>query len=96
MVKDARKKTRTGRIRSINQPEVITIQQYHDSIPSSIVYRDQKINITSVLDVWEITDEWWRRNYINRRYYQVTAEIGTRIIIFQDMVSGEWYKQNSY
>ncbi|MGA2108896.1 MAG: hypothetical protein ABSH25_14775 [Syntrophorhabdales bacterium] len=39
-------------------------------------------------------DEEWRRKPISRLYYDVEFMTGSRFTIFQDLVTGQWYRQN--
>ena len=64
-------------------------------MPSTVVLRRRKVRVTSVQDMWEIVDEWWRVNPISRRYYRATTEGDKNITIFHDLVSGAWYKQQA-
>jgi hypothetical protein len=50
--------------------------------------------IESVLESWRIEDEWWR-HLISRRYFEVTLEGGGRVVLFQDLGSGEWFVQTA-
>ena len=93
MVKTPRKKTSPGRIRPLNRPEMVQVEEDDDHGPSSIVSRSQEARVTSIVDVWEIVDEWWRASPIARRYYKVTVEGDTTITIFRDLDSGAWYRQ---
>jgi hypothetical protein len=48
--------------------------------------------VETVLEMWRIDDEWWRR-LISRRYFAVILEGGTRAVLFEDLVTGEWFMQ---
>lgn len=52
------------------------------------------VNVAHVIDMWEIEDEWWRKQPVRRRYWHVTLETGQDLTIFQDLQSGEWYQQD--
>jgi hypothetical protein len=39
-----------------------------------------------------VDDEWWRAPIV-RRYYEVLVAGGGRMILFEDLVTGEWYGQ---
>ena len=93
MVKNSRKKTGLGRIRPLNRPAVVQVEEDDDLRPSVIALRGRETRVASIEDVWEIVDEWWRANPIARRYYQVTVEGGATVTAFRDLVSGVWYQQ---
>ncbi len=48
--------------------------------------------IESVLECWRIDDEWWRQP-ISRQCYEVVLETGGRVVLFEDLVTGEWWMQ---
>jgi len=45
-----------------------------------------------VLEVWRIDDEWWRRP-IARRYFEALLQGGRRVVLFEDLATGEWFEQ---
>ncbi len=49
--------------------------------------------VTSINDLWQVDDEWWREHPISRRYYQVTTQDERRLTIFRDQLNGSWYWQ---
>ena len=93
MVKNPRKKTGLSRIRPLNQPVGIEVEEGENQGPAAIVSRGRRMGVTSVGDVWEIIDEWWRADSVARRYYRVTVETGATITVFRDLFSGAWYEQ---
>jgi hypothetical protein len=48
--------------------------------------------VENILDVWRIDDEWWRLP-ISRLYYDVMLEGGGRVVLFKDLVTGDWFAQ---
>ncbi len=48
--------------------------------------------IETILESWRIDDEWWRQ-LISRRYFSVVLEGGGRVVLFEDLVAGEWFIQ---
>jgi len=49
--------------------------------------------VTSINDIWQVDDEWWRERPISRRYYQITTQSDSRLTVFQDDLNGNWYWQ---
>ncbi len=50
--------------------------------------------IVSVIDDrWRIDDEWWRSEPLSRLYYAVLLTSGQRLVIYKDLITGQWYKQ---
>jgi hypothetical protein len=50
------------------------------------------IAIETILESWRIDDEWWRQS-ITRCYHEVLLEGGKRVVLFEDVATGEWFAQ---
>ena len=50
--------------------------------------------VETILESWRIDDEWWRQ-LISRRYFAVILEGGARVVLFEDLVTHEWYMQTA-
>lgn len=48
--------------------------------------------VEEVVEEWRIDDEWWRTP-IHRRYVEVVLEGGAHVVLFEDVMTGEWYLQ---
>jgi len=48
--------------------------------------------VEAILESWRIDDEWWRRT-IARNYMEVMLEGGKRMVLFQDLRTGQWFAQ---
>ncbi len=48
--------------------------------------------VEGILEIWRIDDEWWRAP-ISRRYYELMLDGGKRVMLFEDLVTGEWWMQ---
>ena len=94
--------------RSLNLPVPIEVVENNAGRPTSIILPPARLGarpsqktqssvrsltITSINDLWQVDDEWWREHPISRRYYQVTTQDERRLTIFQDQLNGSWYWQ---
>jgi hypothetical protein len=61
--------------------------------PKAVKFRKRLLQVKEVLNMWRIEDEWWRTP-ISRLYYLVEFTSGSRFSVFQDLVTGQWYRQN--
>ena len=93
MVANPRKKTSPSRIRPLNRPAPVQVREDEREMPTAVVLRHAEVTVTSVLDVWEIVDEWWRATPVSRRYYRAALDGGNSVTLFRDLVSGAWYEQ---
>lgn len=48
--------------------------------------------VETILESWRIDDEWWRK-LISRKYFAVILEGGARVVLFEDLVTHEWFIQ---
>ena len=102
MVTPARAPLRTDRLRAVNAPRLVTVELNADSVPSKVWrsrdngggQEEDAAVVETVLEVWRIDDEWWRK-LISRRYFAVILEGGTRVILFEDLVTHEWFIQTA-
>ena len=93
MVKNTRKKKSINPIFPLNQPIPINVYESETLSPISITLNQHTLNVSSLEETWEIIDEWWKPNPIERRYHRVILENGSRITVFLDLINGLWFKQ---
>ncbi|HXH23121.1 MAG TPA: hypothetical protein VNN10_13940 [Dehalococcoidia bacterium] len=48
--------------------------------------------VTLLRRPWRIDQHWWR-DAVSRMYFRVAPEGGPPITIYQDLITGEWYRQ---
>jgi hypothetical protein len=93
MVAPARAPVRTDRLRAVNEPQPVTVE--FDASGGMTVGRPdgQSVGkVEAVLESWRIDDEWWR-HLIARAYLAVILEGGKRLVLFQDLITGQWFVQ---
>ena len=88
MVAPARAPLRTDRLRAVNAPKPVTLEL--DTSGDLSVSNGGKIE--AILETWRIDDEWWRQP-IARAYMEVMLKGGKRLVLFQDLSTGEWFSQ---
>ena len=88
MVAPARAPLRTDRLRAVNAPQQAAVECDAEHRPLSV----GGITIEAVLESWRIDDEWWRQP-IGRCYHAVLLDGGKRVVLFEDIVTGEWFAQ---
>jgi len=88
MVAPARAPLRIDRLRAVNAPKPVVLE-----LDASGVLSVSKVGkIEAILETWRIDDEWWRQP-IARAYMEVMLEGGKRLVLFQDLITGEWFSQ---
>ena len=49
--------------------------------------------VESVGEIWRVDDEWWRQP-VSRRYVEVMMKGGKHMVLYEDLVTGEWFAQS--
>jgi hypothetical protein len=49
--------------------------------------------VESVRESWLVEDRWWTPAPVRRRYWEVVTTDGRDLVVFRDLVEGEWYRQ---
>ena len=93
MVTSSRTPLRTDRLRAVNEPQPVTMD-LNESGLMTVGRPDGRTvgKVEAILESWRIDDEWWRRT-IARNYMEVMLEGGKRMVLFQDLRTGQWFAQ---
>ena len=57
--------------------------------PQSVDSRE----VEAVRESWLVEDRWWTPTPVRRRYWEVVTTDGRDLVVFRDLVEGEWYRQ---
>jgi hypothetical protein len=91
MVPPPRTPLRADRLRALNAPRRVVVELDAKGKPVALE-GGLRSRIVEILEVWHITDEWWRTP-ICRRYVDVLLEGGRHTVLFEDITTGEWFEQ---
>ena len=74
---------------------VIAVQ--HDAwlVPQAFTWQGQTHRVQQLSKRWRIDQGWWEQR-IWREYFKVTTQTGLLVIIYRDLLTGEWYLQRLY
>ena len=81
-------RNRADRLRALNLPQRVTVELNVEGQPRAASDRA----VEDILEIWRIDDEWWRAP-ISRRYYELVLGGGKRVVLFEDLLTGEWWMQ---
>ena len=95
MVKDTRKTSGPGDIRSLNEPIALPAKAGDDGLPVALKLRGRWLSVESVPNRWRIEDEWWRDQPVSRNYFVCVVDGGIGVTVFQDLISEQWYLQRT-
>jgi len=76
------------RLRALNVPRRVEVEL--DAVGSPVTV--DLATVETVQETWRIDDEWWRMPIV-RRYVEVILEGGGRVVLFEDLITGEWFAQ---
>jgi len=88
MVAPARAPLRADRLRAVNTPHPVVVECDGQHRPLAV----GGVRIEAILESWRIDDEWWRQP-ISRCYHAVLLEGGKRVVLLEDIVTGDWFAQ---
>jgi len=102
MVAPARAPLRTDRLRTLNEPQLVAVELDTGGVPKAVKKQLRRSGgqeataavVETILEMWRIDDEWWRQ-LISRRYFAVILEGGSRVVLFEDLVTHEWFMQTA-
>jgi hypothetical protein len=79
----------------MERPVSVTLPPARSSRPAQAgrTATPASLKVTSINDLWQVDDEWWRERPISRRYYQITTQDDRRLTIFRDQLNAQWYWQ---
>lgn len=93
MVENTGKTLRADTYKPVNKPETLKVEE--DALGFPVAVRGkQRQAVTTIEDRWRIDDEWWRTGPISRLYYNVLLASGQRLVLYKDLNTGGWYRQD--
>ena len=94
MVEDSRAPARPHRLRPLNLPVPAAVAAGDGGTPEAVTIDGVSRAVVAVRERWRVDDEWWRRP-ISREYVEVVLDDGRRLVLFRDLLTGEWYSQRA-
>ncbi|OLC77433.1 MAG: hypothetical protein AUH78_04510 [Gemmatimonadetes bacterium 13_1_40CM_4_69_8] len=83
----------TDRLRALNVPLRVEVELDEQRMPVVVKRKTENgKRVESLGEIWRVDDEWWRQP-ISRRCVEVIFEGGGRIVLFEDLATGEWWMQ---
>ena len=83
----------TDRLRALNVPQRVQVELDEQRRPRVVMREPGNVKrVESLGENWRMDDEWWRQPIV-RRYVEVVLEGGGRVVLFEDLMTGEWFAQ---
>lgn len=93
MVKDPGETLRANvAYKPLNTPDRLRVEENAKGRPT-VIRGKRRMHIESIDDCWRLDDEWWRLQPVSRLYYAIRLTNGQGMVIFKDLISGNWYRQ---
>jgi len=73
-------------------PVPIKIEENAAGQPTAVKDK-RRMPVMTIEDHWRIDDEWWRDEPVSRVYYNVLLTSGRRMVLYKDIIKGDWYEQ---
>jgi hypothetical protein len=93
VVPDTGKTLRAETGRPVNAPEPVRVEEDAAGFPVAVGAKRRRQAVAAVEDRWRLDDEWWRREPVTRLYYSVRLASGHRLVLYKDLITGDWYEQ---
>ncbi|MCI0398546.1 MAG: hypothetical protein L0332_11895 [Chloroflexi bacterium] len=75
------------------QPIAIVLDELAE--PGAFTWQGQRYQVEAITRRWRVDVEWWR-DRVWRAYYKLSTTTGLLVVLYQDLISGEWYLQRLY
>ncbi len=84
-----------NKLQPLNTPQMVEVELDSEDLPRAIRNHPaaEEVAVETVIEIWQVDDEWWRQP-ISRRYVEVVLKGGKHLVLYEDLVTGDWYKQN--
>jgi len=92
VVADTGKTLRADAYRPVNAPEPLKVEESASGLPVAVRMKRRQ-PVATIEDTWRLDDEWWREEPVSRLYYNVLLASGRRLVLYKDLVTGDWYEQ---
>jgi hypothetical protein len=92
VVEDTGKALRADTYKPVNMPEPVKIEENAAGQPAAVKLK-RRMAVMTIEDKWRIDDEWWRAEPLSRCYYNVLLTSGRRMVLYKDLITGDWYEQ---
>ena len=88
---------RADRLRALNVPQRVEVELDADGRPTMVRNceprkPDDGRRVEAIGEIWRIDDEWWRQP-ISRLCIEVILDGGKHVVLFEDLVTREWWMQ---
>ncbi len=73
----------------------ISVQSDALMTPQSFSWQGQTHQVQKIAKRWRVDQDWWQQR-IWREYFKLTTRTGLLVIIYRNLLTGDWYLQRLY
>jgi hypothetical protein len=74
---------------------ITVVSASEDQRPERFKWAGREHQVVEITKLWRVDIDWWRL-HIWRAYFKLRTNTGLLLVIFQDLLSGEWYLQRLF
>ena len=76
---------------TLGAPRLASVLAEARGVPATV----DTLPVESVLEEWVVEDRWWTGRPLRRRYFECVLENGRNVVVFRDLVRGQWFEQRA-
>jgi len=76
-------------VKRLSKPREARVREGAQGRPESVDGRQ----VEAVRESWLVEDRWWTPAPVRRRYWEVVTTCGRNLVVYRDLVEGEWFAQ---
>ena len=73
----------------------ITVWSDTLATPQRFNWQRQTHQVAAITKRWRIDQAWWQQR-VWREYFKLSTQSGLLVIIYRDLLTGQWYLQRLY
>ena len=74
---------------------LITVRADYLAAPRFVTWQGAVHPVEKIAKRWRVDQGWWQ-NRVWREYFKLTTKTGLLVIVYRDLLTGEWYLQRLY
>jgi hypothetical protein len=75
--------------------ELIAVEADSLRTPRAFIWQGRTHPVQAIAKRWRVDVDWWRVR-VWREYFKLATGTGLLVVIYRDLLSGDWYLQRLY
>jgi hypothetical protein len=77
--------------RRLGAPRPAAVRAEKRGVPVEV----EGLAVEGIREEWVVEDRWWTRDPLRRRYFELILTDGRNVVVYRDLVAGDWYTQRA-